>query len=90
MDANEILQSAGDTIKVRNATHGDVKDNLRRTGMLLSAYLEMPIHDYQVAVIMQLVKISRTQESPYVLDHWIDLVSYGSIAGELALSEELD
>jgi hypothetical protein len=90
MNANELLQSAGDTIKVRNATHGDVKDNMRRTGMLLSAYLEIPIHDYQVAVIMQLVKISRTNESPYVLDHWIDLLGYGSIAGELALAEEFN
>jgi hypothetical protein len=58
--------------------------------MLLSAYLETPIHDYQVAVIMQLVKISRTQESPFVLDHWVDLLGYGSLAGELALSEELN
>jgi hypothetical protein len=90
MNANELLQSASDTINVRNHTHGDIKDNLRRTGMLLSAYLEIPIHDYQVAVIMQLVKISRTQESPYLLDHWIDLLGYGAIAGELALTEELD
>jgi hypothetical protein len=90
MNPNELLQSASDTISVRNATHGDVRDNMRRTGMLLSAYLEIPIHDYQVAVIMQLVKISRTQESPYLLDHWVDLLGYGSIAGSLALSEELD
>ncbi len=90
MRADELLQSAGDTIKARKATHGDVKDYLRRTGMLLSAYLEIPIHDYQVAVIMQLVKISRTQESPYMLDHWLDLLGYGAIAGELALREELD
>jgi hypothetical protein len=90
MNAYELLQSAGDTIKVRNATHGDSKDNMRRTAMLLSAYLETPIHDYQVAVIMQLVKISRTQESPFVLDHWIDLLGYGSLAGELALSEEFN
>jgi hypothetical protein len=90
MNPNELLQSASDTISVRNATHGDVRDNMRRTGMLLSAYLEIPIHDYQVAVIMQLVKISRTQESPYLLDHWVDLLGYASIAGSLALSEELD
>ena len=90
MNANELLQSAGDTINVRNSTHGQVCDNLRRTGMLLSAYLEIPIHDYQVAVIMQLVKISRSKESPYLPDHWIDLLGYGAIAGQLALSEELD
>ena len=90
MRADELLATAGDTIRVRNHTHGDSKDNMRRTAMLLSAYLETPIHDYQVAIIMQLVKISRTQESPYVLDHWLDLLGYGAIAGELALSEELD
>jgi hypothetical protein len=90
MNANELLQSASDTITIRNRTHGDIKDNLRRTGMLLSAYLEIPIHDYQVAIIMQLVKISRTQESPYLLDHWVDLLGYGAIAGELALTEELN
>ena len=90
MNPNELLQNASDTINVRNSTHGEVRDNLRRTGMLLSAYLEIPIHDYQVAVIMQLVKISRTQESPYLLDHWVDLLGYASIAGSLALSEELD
>ena len=90
MNANELLATAGDTISVRNHTHGDSKDNMRRTAMLLSAYLETPIHDYQVAVIMQLVKISRTQESPFVLDHWVDLLGYGSLAGELALSEEIE
>jgi hypothetical protein len=90
MKAHELLQSASDTIAIRNNTHGDIADNMRRTGMLLSAYLEIPIHDYQVAVIMQLVKISRTQESSYLLDHWTDLLGYGAIAGELALREELD
>ena len=90
MKAHELLATAGDTISVRNATHGDSKDNMRRTAMLLSAYLETPIHDYQVAVIMQLVKISRTNESPYLLDHWIDLLGYGAIAGELALAEEFN
>lgn len=90
MNANELLQSASDTITIRNHTHGDISDNMRRTGMLLSAYLEIPIHDYQVAIIMQLVKISRTQESPYLLDHWTDLLGYGAIAGELALREELN
>jgi hypothetical protein len=90
MKAHELLATAGDTISIRNATHGDTKDNMRRTAMLLSAYLEIPIHDYQVAVIMQLVKISRTQESPYLLDHWLDLLGYGAIAGELALGEELN
>lgn len=90
MKANEILQSAGDTIHTRNSTHGDVRDNMRRTAMLLSAYLEIPIADYQVPVIMQLVKISRSRESAYLLDHWLDITAYAAIAGELALREELD
>lgn len=90
MKANEILQSAGDTISTRNSTHGAIHDNMRRTAMLLSAYLEIPISDYQAAVILQLVKISRSRESAYLPDHWIDMAGYVAIAGELALREELD
>jgi hypothetical protein len=90
MRADELLATAGDTIRVRNHTHGDSKDNMRRTAMLLSAYLETPIHDYQVAIIMQLVKISRTQESPYLLDHWLDLLGYPFCKGRVLGQVEND
>jgi hypothetical protein len=88
MRANEILQSATDTIRQRGLTYGHPADNLQHTAMLLSAYLQTPIHDYQVAGILVLVKLARTNESAQHIDNWIDLASYAAIAGQLATEED--
>jgi hypothetical protein len=87
MKAKEILQSATDTITERGLSYGHPADNLQHTAMLISAYLQMPIHDYQVAGIMVLVKLARTNQSAQHLDNWIDLCSYGSLGGMLATEE---
>lgn len=87
MKADEILLSASDTISQRGLQYGHPADNLQHTAMLLSAYLQTPIHDYQVAGIMVLVKLARTNQSAQQIDTWIDLCSYGAIAGQLATEE---
>ena len=87
MQANEILLSATDAIRERGISYGHPADNLQHTAMLLSAYLQTPIHDYQVAGIMVLVKLARTSQSAQYIDNWIDLCSYGAIAGQLATEE---
>jgi len=90
MKANEILQTATDTISERGLTHGHPADNLQHTAMLLSAYLQMPILDYQVAGIMVLVKLARTNQSAQNLDSWIDLCGYAALGGQLATEERED
>jgi hypothetical protein len=55
--------------------------------MLLSAYLQTPIHDYQVAGIMVLVKLARTNQTAQHIDNWIDMASYASLGGQLATEE---
>jgi len=87
MRASEILLSATDTIRQRGLTYGHPADNLQHTAMLLSAYLQTPIHDYQVAGILVLVKLARTNESAQHIDNWIDLASYAALAGQLATEE---
>ena len=87
MKPSEILQSATDTITDRGLSYGHPADNMQHTAMLLSAYLQMPIHDYQVAGIMVLVKLARTNQSAQHLDNWVDLCSYGALAGRLAREE---
>jgi len=87
MIARDILLSATDTIRDRGFTYGHPADNLEHTAMLLSAYLQMPIHDYQVAGIMVLVKLARTNQSAQHVDNWVDLCSYGALAGQLATEE---
>jgi hypothetical protein len=87
MRANEILLTATDTIRDRGLSYGHPADNLQHTAMLLSAYLQTPIHDYQVAGIMVLVKLARTNQSAQHIDNWVDLCSYGALAGQLATEE---
>lgn len=87
MKANEILLSATDTIRDRGLTYGHPADNLQHTAMLLSAYLQTPIHDYQVAGIMLLVKLARTNQTADSIDSWLDMASYAAIGGELATEE---
>ena len=87
MRANEILLSSTDTIRDRGLQYGHPADNLQHTAMLLSAYLQTPIHDYQVAGIMVLVKLARTNQSAQHIDNWIDLCSYGALGGQLATEE---
>jgi hypothetical protein len=87
MKANEILLTATDTISERGLSYGHPADNMQHTAMLLSAYLQTPIHDYQVAGIMVLVKLARTNQSADKIDHWLDMASYAAIGGQLATEE---
>lgn len=87
MKANEILLSATDTISDRGLSYGHPADNLQQTAMLLSAYLQIPIHDYQVAGIMVLVKLARTNQSAQQIDSWVDMAAYASLGGQLATEE---
>jgi hypothetical protein len=83
----EILQRATDLYQERGLHYGHPSDNMARAARLLSAYLEMPVEDYQVGVILALVKIGRTIEDSQQIDTWIDAASYIGIAGQLATEE---
>ena len=87
MKAKEILLTATDTISDRGLTYGHPADNLGHTAMLLSAYLQMPIHDYQVAGIMVLVKLARSNQSAERIDTWVDMAAFAALGGELATEE---
>ena len=88
MKANEILLTATDTISDRGAAYGHPADNLQHTAMLISAYLQTPIHDYQVAGIMVLVKLARTNQSAQRIDNWLDMTAYAALGGQLATEED--
>jgi hypothetical protein len=83
----EILQSATDLYSERGLHYGHPTDNMARAARLISSYLEIPLEDYQVAVILTLVKIARSIEDSQQIDTWIDGASYLAIAGQLATEE---
>jgi hypothetical protein len=86
MNASDYLIEARAIIQDRGMDYGHPSDNMARTAALWSAYLEMPVTDYQVAMCMALVKIARSMETPKT-DTYVDLVAYASIAAQLHTEE---
>lgn len=86
MNAGDFLTEAKALIQDRGQNYGHPQDNMERTARLWSAYLEMPITDYQVAGCMALVKLARSMESSLV-DHYLDAAAYIAISGQLHTEE---
>jgi hypothetical protein len=82
MNAGDYLNEARAIIQDRGMDYGHPTDNMSRTARLWSAYLEMPIEDYQVAMCLALVKVARSMESGKV-DNYIDGAAYVAISGQL-------
>jgi hypothetical protein len=86
MNAGDFLTEAKAIIQDRGMDYGHPSDNMQRTARLWSAYLEMPITDYQVANCMALLKLARSMETAKV-DNYIDGPAYMAIAGQLHTQE---
>ena len=86
MNAGDFLIEAKAIIQDRGLEYGHPSDNMQRTASLWSAYLELPITDYQVAMCLALVKIARSMESPKT-DTFVDLAAYTAISGQLHTEE---
>ena len=86
MKAHDYLNEARAIIEDRETSYGNPTDNMSRAASLWSAYLEVPIHPYQVAGCMALVKLARSMETGKV-DNFIDGAAYFAILGELQTEE---
>jgi hypothetical protein len=86
MNAGDFLTEARATIQDRGMDYGHPTDNMQRTARLWSAYLELPISDFQVAMCLAMVKIGRSMESAKV-DNYIDGAAYFAISGQLRTEE---
>jgi hypothetical protein len=86
MNAKDLLAEAKSTIEDRGMDYGHPSDNMARTARLWSAYLEIPIEDYQVAACMVLVKLARSMEGSKT-DNYIDMLGYAAISGMLRTEE---
>lgn len=91
MKASEILSDvaalvAGD----REASHGDKRQNHRNIAALWNAFLAIrressaPLSEADVAEMMVLLKVARTQLGNHNIDDYRDMAGYAAIAGELA------
>lgn len=85
MTASEICAKAADIVRGdRAVTHGDKVENHRNIAALWSAYLGKEIDAEDVALMMALLKIARTQSGTFNPDDYVDLAGYAGCAGEIA------
>ena len=88
MKASEVLLSATDIIGKRGSIYGHPKVNQTRIALRLQMMLEVPVADYQACLALVEVKLARIQESPDILDHYIDACAYLALAAELKSEED--
>ena len=90
MNRKEILDKASSLImNDRAKQHGDVIINHGNIARLWSAYLtnktrvNIPISEQDVALMLSLFKIGRTQNGNHTDDNYIDGAAYMAIGGEI-------
>ncbi len=91
MKAHEIAMDAAVLINGnREAQYGDKLQNHENIATLWNAYLQIrkepaaPLSALDVALLMGLMKTARTQLGLHVIDNYVDMVGYSSVAGEIA------
>jgi hypothetical protein len=89
MKYTEILQNATDIIQDRGLNdYGHPQDNMQHAAMLISAYLQYPVEDYQVCAMLALIKIARaTTGNSDKADNYIDAAAYLALMGQLSTEE---
>lgn len=94
-EAGRILREAADVVDgPRNEQHGDKQASFEGMALAWNAYLENAgilskhLTAEDVAAMMVLLKMTRTQYGRKIRDHYVDLCGYGAIMGQL--SEGLD
>jgi hypothetical protein len=69
----------------RNRDYAPPEENFGRIADLMNIYLEGrdEVTPYDVAMLMILTKVARAMESPWVLDHLVDICGYAACAGDV-------
>lgn len=89
--ASDILQEAARIVAgARNTTHGEKERSFQAIADCWNTYLASRkgnpsgVSAVDVAWMMTILKIVRSQQGEFVRDHAVDAAGYAAIAGELA------
>ena len=77
------LESAIEVLAARGDDHGNFVELHERISQLWSAYLQTVVEPHQVAALMALLKIARSEFNASNEDNFVDLAGYGAIYAEL-------
>ncbi len=94
MKAGQLLRDAANLVDGdRNRTHGDKIENHRRIADYWNVFLshrpDKPLTPADVATLMVLLKVSRSQYGAHNVDDFVDMAGYAGVAGECAESSRL-
>jgi hypothetical protein len=85
--AQETLKIAASLVSGDRAKkHGDMFHSHDLIAKLWSTYLGKDLDAHNVACMMALLKIARTQSGAFNPDDYVDICGYGAIAGELIMN----
>jgi hypothetical protein len=92
MRSADICKRAAEMVDGDRARqHGNAHESFALIARMWNAYLEecltVRLSSVDVAHMMALLKITRTQTGEFNLDNWIDGVGYIALAGELAAKD---
>lgn len=72
----------------RNSAYGDPEDNFKKIAGLWSSYTGHDYSAHDVAIMMILLKVARTQSGTGSMDNYVDIAGYSACAGEIYKSME--
>jgi hypothetical protein len=85
MKAKETLETAASLVSGdRRETHGNPKSSFSRTATMWSAYLDCDISAKDVALMMALLKVTRTMAGNHNDDDYVDGAGYMALAAEVS------
>mgnify|MGYP003131584869 CR=1 FL=1 len=77
------LEEAIRILRERAEAHGDHVELHKRIAKLWSVYLGIWVEPHQVAVLLALMKLARSEFDPSNKDNWHDFLGYGGIWADL-------
>jgi hypothetical protein len=87
MKACDFLWSLEETFEERGKEYGTPRENFKRIASLWSDWLDYPISEYDVGVMMIMLKISRLKNKHDHIDSFLDIAGY-AVATADATHEE--
>ena len=87
---NEVINNAQHVLRPRGAEYGSPRSNHKRIAIMASIMLNREVTDFDVAIILMCVKLSRVAQSAKSIDSYIDLINYTAFAAEFATEQDID
>lgn len=89
MDHKETLLKAGSILNDRAREYGDPVRCFSDAATIATVMLRRPVTPYDIAKIMEALKLAREAESPHKADHYIDRINYTAFACQFSPATDI-